>query len=116
MLTPSRRTPEPSNRSDAVALLKRLAVGHAVVDRHPAKTDRTLVFARQVELAGEQARHRVIVDLERVAQGLDVAAHDANTRVDFLAAVVSREPEREQPFGSHLRPSLSPTMPSVTVT
>ncbi len=55
-----------------------------------------------MELTRQQARHRVLVDSERMPQGIHVTPHDANPRVDLLASVVARVPEREATFGAYL--------------
>ena len=100
VVEPHARAVEPQRRR---RLLKRLAVRDAVVDRHAAEADGPLVLAGQMELAGQQAGHRIVVDLERVPQAVEVAARDAEPRVDLLAAVVARIAEREEAVGANLR-------------
>ena len=68
-----------------------------------AEADRPSPLARQVELAGHAARHRVVVDLKRVAQALEIAPRDAEPRVDLVAAVRPRSHERKQAVGADLR-------------
>ena len=62
-----------------------------------------LVAAGQVELAAEEPVDRIVVDLKRVAQAGDIAPDNAEARVDLLAAVVARIPEREQTVGVNFR-------------
>ena len=68
-----------------------------------AEADRPVALAGQVELAGQPARHRVVVDLKRVAQAVEIAPRDAEPRVDLVAAVLTRGREREQAVGANLR-------------
>ena len=112
---PSSRTPVPSNRNDAVACLDRLAVGHAFFDPHRSDADRPPPLAREMELAGHTARQRVLVDLKRVPQTVEVAPRDAKPRVDLVAAVrTGRQPSENIPS---VRISESPrrTTPFLTV-
>ncbi len=46
IVTPSSRTPLPSNRSDAVAFWNGSPYATPFVDRHAAEADRVLVLAR----------------------------------------------------------------------
>ena len=101
-VTPSSRTPDAVEPQRGRALLERLAVGGAPLDGHRAEAERALVLARQVELAGEPARHRIVVDLERVPQAVEVAPRDPEARVDLLAAVAARVAEREASVGADL--------------
>jgi hypothetical protein len=55
-----------------------------------------------VEFAGELTRHRILVDLKRVAQAVQIAPRHAEPRVDLLAPVVSRVAQREPTFGANL--------------
>ena len=82
--------------------LERLGVRGPVVDRHAAEADRMLVFAGEVEFAGERPGHQIVVELKGVAQALEVAPHDAEARVDLLPAIVARIPEREHAVGVNL--------------
>ena len=84
-------------------LLDRLAVRHAVVDRHRPGADRPPALALQPELARHPARQRVLVDLKRVAQAVEIAARDAEPRIDLVAAVVARGRERKQAVGANFR-------------
>ena len=56
-----------------------------------------------MELARQQAGHRILVDAERVTQAVEIAPRDADARVDLLAAIVARIAEREQAVGADLR-------------
>ena len=75
-----------------------------------------LVLAGQMELAGQAARHRLVVDLERVAQAVEIAADRRGS--------ARRSPRRRRGADSRARTALrrgSPnpsrrTTPSVTVT
>ena len=84
-------------------LLDWLAVRHAVLDRHGAGADRAAALALQDELACHPARQRVLVDLKRVAQAVEIAAPHAEPRINFVAAVLTRGREREQAVGVNFR-------------
>src|ERR1019366_6902536 len=64
---------EPQRRG---RFLKRLAVGRAAVDRHAAEADGPLVLAGEVEVSRQEAVDRIVVELKRVTQAVDVAPHD----------------------------------------
>jgi hypothetical protein len=87
-------------------LLERLTVRDAVVDRHRAEPDWRPIPARQVELAAQVTGHWPVVELERMTEAVDVAPVDPEPGVQFLAIVVPRIPEREQPLGADVRTTL----------
>ena len=105
-LTPSSRTPAPSNRS--AALPSERARRKRRRRRSSSRQSRArLVPARQVELAAEAARHRPVVELERMSQAVDIASIHAKAGVDLFAVVVARIPQREQSFGANVRVALA---------
>src|SRR5438045_1392431 len=61
------------------------------------------VLPGQMKLSGEEACDRVVVEVERVPQALEIAPHDAEARVDLLPSVVARIAEREEPVRMDLR-------------
>ncbi len=80
-----------------------LAVRDQMVERHAAEADRAQIASREMELPRQRAGHGILVDAERVTQRIQIATHDADPRIDFVAAVVARKPEREQAVEVHLR-------------
>src|SRR5262245_30416196 len=62
-----------------------------------------LVLAGEVELAAHLPGDRVVVDLERVTQAVELAPDDAEPRVDLVAAVIAWIAEREGSVGVNLR-------------
>ena len=83
-------------------LLERLLVRDAVVNRHRAEADRTFVPAGQMKLPRDQAGHRIVVDAERVAQAVDVAAGQPHPRIDLLAAIIPRVAQSESSIRADL--------------
>ena len=73
-----------------------------MLDRHAAESERRFIGAGEVKLAAEPARYRIVVDLEGVAQAVDVASDHAESGVDLFAAVFARIAEREQAVGADL--------------
>ena len=85
----------PLEQHGARGAVHRLAVEHGVGNLHPAGPIRREVFAGDGELAAQQAVDVVVVDGEGVPQVGDRPARDRDPRVDLLAAVAPREPQRE---------------------
>ena len=56
-----------------------------------------------MKVSGEETRDRIVVELERMPQAVEIAPHDAEARVDFLPPVVARITEREQAVRMDLR-------------
>ena len=54
-----------------------------------------LVLTGQVKIAGETAGDRIVVELERVAQPVEIALDDAEASVDLLSLVVAGIAERK---------------------
>ena len=100
---PSSRTPVPSKRSDAVAFWIGSPYATPSSIRHGPGADRPAALALQPELARHPARQRVLVDLKRVAQAVEIAARDAEPRIDLVAAVLTRGRERKQAVGVNFR-------------
>ena len=98
-IEPDARPVEPQRGR---AFFERLRVGGAPLDGHRAEADRALVRPRQVELAREVARHRIVVDLEGVPHAVEVAPRDPEARVDLFAAVAAWVPEREASVRANL--------------
>ena len=99
----SSRTPLPSKRSDEVARSNVSPYATPWSIAMLAEAERPLVRAVEVELAGHQTLHRIVVELERVAKVGERPAIEPDARVDLLAAVLARVAERELAVGANLR-------------